>query len=384
MNRASIALAFSALLIAVGAIGLDAALSSIDLGTLGLLLAMMLIVANLRLAGFFTAAGAKILSVARTPRSLLALVIFSSGFLSALFLNDTICLMLTPLVAELALRSKRNPLPYLIALATAANVGSAATIIGNPQNILIGASSGIAFSSFLFRIGPASLFGLVVVFFAVLLCFPKEFAAGALLRPARAPIAELDRRLVAKSLGAAAVMVVLLFAGAPPPLAALVAASILLFTRRISPERVFGEVDFSLLVFFAGLFIITKAISMTPAFAALLELTAPHLAGQGAAPLAWFSGFTALFSNLVSNVPSVMLMRPLVPHFADAQRAWYILALSSTFAGNLSLMGSVANLIVAEGAKRDGIDLGFWSYLKAGLPITLITLAAGSFWILAF
>jgi Na+/H+ antiporter NhaD/arsenite permease-like protein len=383
MNRASMALAFAALLVAMGAIGLDEALASIDAGTIVLLLAMMLLVANLRLAGFFTAAGARILSVARTPRSLLFLVVMASGFLSALFLNDTICLMLTPLVVELALRSERDPLPYLVGVAVSANIGSCATIIGNPQNILIGASSGIGFGPFLVGLGPVSLAGLGLAWLAVLLAFPKEFRRGTLLKQAARSIKSTDRVLIAKSLLAAGLMLALLLAGVKPPLAALVAASILLFTRRISPERVFGEVDFSLLVFFAGLFIITRAIALTPAFAAFTERMGPLVQSSGSLSLAIFAGLTALLSNLVSNVPAVMLLRPLATVFADQEKAWLVLAMASTFAGNLTLLGSVANLIVAEGAKREGVHLGFGAYLKVGLPLTLVTIAAGTLYLLA-
>jgi Na+/H+ antiporter NhaD/arsenite permease-like protein len=388
MNRASMALAFAALLVAIGAIRPEEALAAVDLGTIILLLAMMLVVANLRIAGFFTAAGAGLLSVARTPRALLALVVAAAGFLSALFLNDTVCLMLTPLVVELATRSERDPVPYLVGLATAANVGSCATIIGNPQNMLIGASSGISFLSFLSRLGPLSIICLGVCWLAIVAAFPREFAAGTSLRPAaaggRAAGGEgVDRRLVAKSLGATALMIALLLAGVPAALAAMAAAAILLFTRRISPERVFAQVDFSLLAFFGGLFIITKSLAGTRAFGLCVDAATPLLRSGGNLSLASFSALSLVASNLVSNVPTVMLFRPLVPLFADTEKAWLILAMASTYAGNLTLLGSVANLIVAEGARPHGVSLSFGKYLRAGLPITLVTVAAGTLWILA-
>jgi Na+/H+ antiporter NhaD/arsenite permease-like protein len=392
------ALAFAAALVAIGAIGLDEALAAIDMGTIVLLLAMMLIVANLRIAGFFTAAGARILAAARSPRSLLCLVILAAGLLSAFFLNDTMCLMLTPLVAELALRARRDPLPYLVAVATAANVGSCATIIGNPQNMLIGASSGIGFGRFLAMLGPISVVGLLACYLVIVLVFPKEFGKAARLgggtgirsgggtwmdsSAAAFPAAKVDTFLVAKSLAAAAIMIALLLAGVKPALASLVAAAILLFTRRVSPERVFAEVDFTLLVFFAGLFIITKTVSKTEAFDSLIGWARPFLAGSGSASYIFLSAFTALCSNLVSNVPTVMLLSPLAPLFANPEKAWLILAMASTYAGNLTLLGSVANLIVAEGAKREGISLSFGAYLKAGLPITLVTITFGTAWLL--
>ncbi len=412
MNRATIALAAAALLVAAGSIGLEEAFAAIDLGTVCLLLSMMVIVANLRLSGFFEAAGAKLLAAARGPRQLLALVVLASGFLAALFLNDTVCLMLTPLVVELALRSRRDPLPYLVALATAANVGSAATIVGNPQNMLIGASSGIPFGRFLLMLGPPSLAGLLVVYLVVVACFPAEFRKGESLPVLQGSRARTYGPLLWKSLGAALLMLVLLFAGVPAPLASLVAAAILLVTRRVKPERVFAEVDFSLLVFFAGLFVITKTVEGTGAFRLLVERSMPLVSGgaaatgtgaaaggsaavggaaaglgaaggiAGGAALGRFAILTALFSNLVSNVPTVMLFRPLVAWFPDAQKAWLVLAMASTYAGNLTLLGSVANLIVAESAKRRGVDLSFGKYLKAGLPITVLTTAIGTLWLL--
>ena len=415
MNRATIALAAAALLVAAGSIGLEEAFAAIDLGTICLLLSMMVIVANLRLSGFFEAAGARLLAAARGPRQLLALVVLASGLLAALFLNDTVCLMLTPLVVELALRSRRDPLPYLVALATAANVGSAATIVGNPQNMLIGASSGIPFGRFLLMLGPPSLAGLLVVYLVVVAVFPAEFRRGEALPVLHGPRARTYGPLLRKSLGAALLMLVLLFAGVPAPLASLVAAALLLVTRRVKPERVFAEVDFSLLVFFAGLFVITKTVEGTGAFRLLVERSMPLVSGGalaggasggatatgtvaaaagaeggaaaglgagGGAALGRFAVLTALFSNLVSNVPTVMLFRPLVAWFPDAQKAWLVLAMASTYAGNLTLLGSVANLIVAESAKRRGVDLSFGKYLKAGLPITVLTTAIGTLWLL--
>jgi Na+/H+ antiporter NhaD/arsenite permease-like protein len=380
-NRAGIALAAAAILVAAGAIAPDDAAAAVDMSTISLLLAMMLIVANLRLSGFFTSAGARVLAVARGPRQLLALVVLSSGFLSALFLNDTMCLMLTPLVAELARRSRRDPIPYLIALAVASNIGSCATIIGNPQNMLIGAQSGMSFLDFSARLAPVSIACLFLAWLFVVLAFPKEFARGETLGLSPAPKHRSYRPLTLKSFAAAALMIVLLVAGFRPAVASLAAAAVLLITRRVKPERVFAEVDFTLLVFFAGLFVITRALRETAAFAWVFARSEPLLGGSGSGPLWMLSGLTALFSNAISNVPAVMLESPLVSLFPDPAKAWTALAMSSTFAGNLTLLGSVANLIVAESAKKSGIELSFGKYLRVGLPLTLATSAIGTAWI---
>jgi Na+/H+ antiporter NhaD/arsenite permease-like protein len=381
MNRASMALAAALMLVLLGGISYAEAFAAIDIETLALLLAMMLIVANLRISGFFGIAGSRLLAMAGKPRSFLALVILSSGLLSALFLNDTICLMLTPLVIEIARRKKLNGRPYLIALAVSANAGSCATPIGNPQNMLIASQSGLGFFDFVLLLG--------LCFAACLLAFPGEFSSlgpgasgldsrAALSDPGPAPEAK-DRRLMIKSLVAAGLLLVLLAAGLRTSVAALAASTLLLVSRRTAPERVFGHVDFELLVFFSGLFVLTAAVAKTPLFTTLMGALGPSLKEPGLA----FAASVTLVSNLVSNVPAVMLLSPLASGFSNPRIAWLSLAMASTFAGNLTLLGSVANLIVAGQAEKEGLRIGFLDYLKLGLPVTLISVMAGSLWLQA-
>lgn len=385
MNRATIALAGAVALVAAGAIPLDRAFAAIDLPTLALLLGMMIINANFRLSGFFRLAGGWIVRHAVTPRALLALVIVVSGVLSALFLNDTIVLMFTPLVLEISFALRRNPVPYLVGLVSAANIGSTATITGNPQNMLIGVSSGISFNHFLVELAPVALVGLGVAWGVLVLTYRDEFRKGARLRAvdhgsgnSLAGIAVRPLRPVLnKSLVATALMLVAFVAGVPVPLAAMGAAALLLITRRLKPERVFREVDFSLLVFFAGLFVVTAALETTGLSQRLFAVARP-LAERGVPALAAVS---VVLSNLVSNVPAVLLFRPFVPSFPDPETAWLTLAMATTLAGNLTLLGSVANLIVAEQARAHGVHLGFVEYLKAGIPITLLTLLVGVAWL---
>ncbi len=383
MNRASMALAAAILLVAAGGIGAKEAFEAIDIETIALLLAMMLLVANLRLSGFFDAAGAKVLSMAQSPKAFLAVVVLSAGFLSALFLNDTICIMLTPLVAEIARRSGRDGKPYLIALATAANAGSCATAIGNPQNMLIASQSGISFLEFAATLAPPSLAAMLLCYLFTLIAFKAEFAEGALaaggLRTgtASAKTGAVDKRLMAKSLAASALLLVLLALGVRTSIAALAAACVLMITRRINPEKVFAEVDFSLLVFFSGLFVLTSAVARTPIFGRAMQAVLPALDKPGAI----FAGVVALASNLVSNVPAVMLLSPVAKGFSDPNTGWLMLAMASTYAGNLTLLGSVANLIVAEQGEKAGFRVSFVDYLKVGLPVTLASVAAGTAWV---
>jgi Na+/H+ antiporter NhaD/arsenite permease-like protein len=183
MNRASIALTAAVLLVVLGGLSSAEAIAAIDVETLALLLAMMIIVANLRVSGFFLLAGGRVLSIARSPRMLLAIVVLVSGILSALFLNDTVCLMFTPLVAEIARRSERDGRPYLIALATSANAGSCATSIGNPQNMLIASQSGIHFGTFVLTLGLPSLIAMLLSYWFSIAMFPREFGKTNQLKP---------------------------------------------------------------------------------------------------------------------------------------------------------------------------------------------------------
>jgi len=376
MNRATIALVGATALVALGAMSLEEAYASLDLDTLVLLLAMMILNANLRISGFFGIVGRWISNRARSARMLLGLLMLAPGLLSALFLNDTIVVMFTPLVLEITASLRLNPIPYLIGLATAANIGSVAAITGNPQNMLIGVASGIPFVTFSAYLLPVALVGLCLAWLVITGMYRSDLRAY--LSAQTEVRVRVYRPLLWKSLAAVSGLVVALLAGVHIPLAALGAAAFLLITRRLKPERVFREIDWGLLVFFAGLFVVTGALETTGLsnrlFAAMLPVA------EGGIPA--LTGVATVLSNLISNVPAVLLFRPFVPHFTDPQQTWLTLAMATTLAGNLTLLGSVANLIVAETASRRGVHLSFKEYLKAGLPITLLTLAAGVVWLL--
>lgn len=377
MNRATIVLVGSTVLIIIGAISLDQAYSAIDLDTIVLIFAMMILNINLRLAGFFSLITSKITKFAHTPGHLLLLIIFTSGILSALFLNDTIVLMLTPLILEIVFTLKINPLPYLMALATAANIGSVATIVGNPQNMLIGISSGISFNDFFIRLFPAAFVGLIIIYLIIFFIYKKDIQSKKRFEQIRIEY-KTYKPLLVKSSIAVVLMITLFIANAPVPLAALGAASFLLFTRRLKPERVFREVDWSILVFFSGLFVVTASIETSGLLKYLMYYSREFFEGG----IISLSLSSAVLSNLVSNVPAVMLLKPFIPLLENPDIGWITLAMATTFAGNFTLLGSVANLIVAETAKHKGIQLSFMEYLKAGIPITILSLIAGIFWII--
>lgn len=369
MNRATIALVGAAALIAIGALSESEAIAALDVGTILLLGAMMILNNNLRLAGFFELVGGQVLQVARTPRLLLALVILAAGVLSALFLNDTICLMFTPLVVDLTLRLKRDPIPYLIGLATATNIGSTATITGNPQNLIIGQASGISYLTFAAYLTPIALAGMVVCWGVIVLTFPHEFRGT--LEKVDLPAPKIYWPLLHRTLIVVGGLLLAFLVGLPIVSSACVAAGFLLVSR-LRPAKLL-DIDWGLLAFFGGLFVVTGAIEVTGLSEKLFDAIAPVIEG-GVAPL---SLATAVLSNVVSNVPAVLLLRSEM----DSQQAWLTLAMSSTLAGNFTLLGSAANLIVAELAAKQRVQLGFMTYLRAGVPITLLTILIGIVWL---
>jgi len=367
-DRTTIALIGSALLLGIGAISLEEAYAALDLDTILLLFSMMVINGSLFLSGFFGFITQRVVQFARGPRSLLALVIGASGVLSALFLNDTIVIMMTPIVLEVTRSLRRNPLPYLIGLAVAANIGSTATITGNPQNIIIGNASKIPYLDFAIALTPTALIGLVICWVIVILVYRDEFQGGTLTAP-DVLRTRIYRPLLRKAALVISFMLIAFLIGVPVPLAAFLAAAILLTTRRLRPERVFKIIDWNLLTFFAGLFVVTHALDVQ-GWTERLFITLRPLAQAGMVP---FGIVSVILSNLISNVPAVLLLQGLVPAFADQQRAWLTLAATATLAGNLTLLGSVANLIMAELAARWGVRVTFSAYLKVGLPVTILT-----------
>jgi Na+/H+ antiporter NhaD/arsenite permease-like protein len=375
-NRTTIALMGVALLIVTNQVRFKDIPGYFDFDTLVLLFSMMIINANLKLSGFFTLAGRAIVRLARSPRSFLALEILVVGVLSALFLNDTICLMFAPFIIHLTDKLKRNPIPYLIALATASNLGSVATPTGNPQNMIVGVASGLTFLEFSRALAPVAFLGLGVIWVILVRMYPTELRTGDRFLPQEDEAEAISRPLLVKTLVIAAGMLAAFLLGAPIALASFLAASILLITRRHLPQMVFAEFDWTLLVFFGALFVVSGSLE-TSGVTRMIDLNAISQQAN-----IWnLTAITAVLSNLISNVPAVLLLKPVVANMANAHLGWLTIATASTLAGNLTLLGSVANLIVAETAKRWRIELSFWEYTKSGFLITLISLAISLVWL---
>jgi Na+/H+ antiporter NhaD/arsenite permease-like protein len=376
IDRAGVALVGASLMVASGTLSPAEAYQAIDLDTITLLLGTMIVVASLRLSGFFAIATTRVLDHAKRPTVLLCAVTATSGLFSAFLVNDAICLVLAPLVLELTRRMGRQPLPYLLAVAMASNVGSTATITGNPQNIMIGSFSQIPWRTFVGVLGPVAMIGLVVTAGLVILLHREEFAGSAPLATAN-PHIRVNRVLVARALLATAAMIVLFFAGQPPAKAAIVIGALLLLTRRVKSERVYAEIDWSLLLMFAGLFIIVAGAQralLTPA--AVAAVGRLHL---DQVPI--LTAVTAALSNLVSNVPAVLMLKPFVAPLANHNVAWLTIAMASTLAGNFTVLGSIANLIVVRQAAARGVQISFWDYFRVGAPLTVITLVIGMLWL---
>jgi Na+/H+ antiporter NhaD/arsenite permease-like protein len=376
IDRAGIALVGAGLMVASGALTLEDAYKAVDLDTITLLLGMMILVASLRLSGFFAVATAWVRTHTRRPLILLGAIVAVSGVFSAFLVNDAICLVLAPLVLELMVALGRQPVPYLLAVAMASNVGSTATITGNPQNIMIGSFSQIPYAKFALALGPVALVGLIITVALIALFHRAEFA-GAPRLEAPPPKVDANRVLMIRALLATLIMIALFFAGVVPAKAAIIIGGLLLLTRRMKSWRVYEEIDWSLLLMFAGLFIIVAgaqhALLSSDIIAAVGRL---HL---DQVPI--LSAVTAVLSNLVSNVPAVLMLKPFVDALKDHDTAWLVIAMASTLAGNFTVLGSIANLIVVQRAGASGVVISFWDYFRVGAPLTIITLAIGTLWL---
>jgi Na+/H+ antiporter NhaD/arsenite permease-like protein len=376
LDRAGAALLGASLMVATGLLSLDDAYRAIDVDTIALLLGMMIVVANLRLSGFFRLVNNWAVTHAGHPLVLLAAVTLVSGFFSAFLVNDAICLALTPLVLDFVTRLRRNPVPYLLAVAMASNVGSTATITGNPQNIMIGSFAQMPYATFASALWPVAAAGLVLVITLIAIFFPTEFWTRERIR-GDAQTARVHQPLLVKSLLVVLVMVAAYFAGQAPAKVALIAGSILLITRRVKSEKVYRQLDWPLLLMFMGLFIVVAGFEKA-------VLTPEIMSAVGNFHLdrpAVLSLITAALSNLVSNVPAVLVLKPFAANMPDPQRVWLTIAMSSTLAGNLTIVGSVANLIVVQVARAHGVTIGLWQYTKIGVPLTVLTIFFGVVWL---
>ena len=383
INRTGIALLGAIAMILAGVFSIDQAAGYVDYSTLLLLFGLMILSAQLRVAGFYRVIAKIVLQHAKRPLVLLIGITSASAILSSLFSNDIVCLAFTPVICEVTLAAKRNPLPYLISLATASNIGSVATLIGNPQIMFIGQTAALDFGRYTLVMLPVAIFGILANIVIVRWLWRREFAghlatAQEFLLPAELRAMQPHGYLIGKTMVITSLMLALFLAGLPRDLCALGAAALLMISRKIPAEKLYALVDWNLLMLFVALFVVIGALQhlgVMQQIVMALEQNGLQLRSPGL-----FVILSTVLSNLVSNVPAVLLLQDLP---GNSEVLWYLLAMSSTLAGNLTLLGSIANLIVAEKAAEFEITVSFGEYFKIGFWVTTITLAFGTLWLVA-
>lgn len=376
LDRTGIALLGAIVLVASGRVTAEAAWHAIDVPTIGLLFGLMVVSAQFRLGGFYTRFTRQLVQMDVSPDVFLALVVLGAGGLSAVLTNDIICLAMAPVLVEGCIRRGLDPVPFLLALACAANVGSAATLIGNPQNMLIGQVLGLSFARFLWQAGVPALLGLGLVWWLIRRNVKGRWHRELSLPEVAAP--EFDRWQTAKGGVILAALVAAFLAGFwPRDVLALTAAGLILTSRRTESGRFLALVDWQLLILFASLFVVNHALDASGMLADTTERI--RRAGIDPAEPVWLFGLTVVLSNLVSNVPATMLLLPVATH----PLAGPVLALSSTLAGNLLIVGSIANIIVVDQAARLGLRITWRDHARVGVPVTLATLAVAAVWLWA-
>ena len=374
LDRTGIALLGAIVLVATERLTLDEAWQAIDVPTMALLLGLMVVSAQFRLGGFYTVVTRRLGASEHSPTRLLALVVLTAGALSAILANDIVCLAMAPILVELCARRGLDPLPFLLALACAANVGSAATVIGNPQNMLIGEVLDLSFGRYLWDAGVPAAIGLAMVWAILARAYRGRWSRTMTVPDVGAPA--FNRWQTRKGVAVVvAVIAAFLFTDWPREIVALAAAGVLLASGEMASREMLGLVDWHLLVLFAGLFIVNAAVQQSGLLGGVFM--AFRTAQIDVAQPATLFGVTVVLTNLVSNVPAVMLLLPVASH----PLAGPILALASTLAGNLLIVGSIANIIVVDQARQLGVTIDWRTHARIGIPVTLATLAAAGAWL---
>jgi Na+/H+ antiporter NhaD/arsenite permease-like protein len=377
IERPAVALLGGALMLVLGVLTPADALLAINLDVILLLVGMMVLVSGLEVCGFFDLVSSRIASRAKSQVSFLVWLMVATAALSALVLNDTIALLVTPVVVRSARALRVKPVPYLVAVAIAANVGSLATEVGNPQNAFIAIRSGIPFITFSAYLLPVTIVCLAVSIGLVWMAFRKDLATPLVVVPS-APAVHLERRGLGFTLGVTAAVSVAFLASASPdwlPFVALAGGSFVLFflpfLSNTTPRALIAKVDWSIILFFIGLFLVLGGVRVSGLSAAIQGGFTTALGGRSGG-VVWLVGLSSLLSNLISNVPAVLLLGEVVPQ--GSTQLWLALAASSTLAGNATILGAACNVIVVQAASRDGVTVTMKDFVKAGLPVTAATL----------
>jgi len=383
LNRPAASLLGAVAMVVFGVLTPDQARDAIDFDVLVFLLGLMLIVGYLEVGKFFEWSAEWVLERALTPGRLLFAVIVGGGLMSAFFVNDTVCLVITPVLLAALERLRVRPQPYLLGLAMGANVGSVLSVTGNPQNMLVGIWSGTSFGGFMLRMLPVAAGGLFITY-AYLRWACRASLATSFAQSLPALHVDADRPLVAKGLAMFVAAMVGWLAGGSLPLVAIACGAIMVAIAQRDPADAIERVDWDLLLLFSALFVVMRGLEASGAVEWINDRALGFIhRGSESSTAVTVAGVMLVLSGLISNVPAVILWRDVVPSLPDPSTMWLVVAMSSTFAGNLILIGSVANLIVAERAQARGVTLGFGEYARVGIPVTLLTLAWGLLVLLA-
>ncbi|WAC43246.1 SLC13 family permease [Pseudomonas sp. SL4(2022)] len=373
VDRSWIAGCAAVLLLVSGAQSPAEAASHLDAGALLLLLALMLISAQFDFSGVYAWLNQQLSHYAEQPALLLL-----GGVLSALLVNDIVAFALTPLLCHSLLARGLDPRPFLLALALSCNAGSSASLIGNPQNILIGQAGGLDFWSYTWIAGPPALAALAITYAVIWLQWCKHWGTAKPAAQIETPVQHIyGARSYLKPLLASLVLLGLFSTSMPREISALLIAVLVMISRRVDSRDYVQKVDWNLLLLFAGLFVVTGAAMSLPQVAGL----AGTLAELGLLPhgVITLASLSLLGSNLIGNVPYVMLLLGVLPEASEALLVG--LGILSTLAGNLLLIGSVVNLIVAESARRQGVPLSFVDFARSGVPVTLLSMGLAGVWL---
>ncbi len=372
LDRTGIALLGAIGVIVFKRLSLNEALLGIDISSLAILFSFMIISSQLYFSGFYSRVATYLSDTNHSPKTFLLKVIFTTGLLSALLINDIVCLAITPLIIQICQRKSFNPVPFLIGVACSSNIGSALTLIGNPQNMLIGQALQIPFRTYTYAALIPSLLGGLITF--AVICYKTTSWFDDTLKETKVETPKFDRWQTLKgSLTISLVILMFLFFEWPREHIALVAAGFLLLSRQMASKMMLSLIDWELLVLFLGLFIVNHQFNQTSFMPSLLHTLEEYKINLSS-PFSIFF-ISSLLSNLISNVPTVMLLLP----FTKTEETGTLLALSSTFAGNMFLVGSLANIIVVTQAARFGINISGKQHFSYGFPIAIATLILAFF-----
>ncbi|MEW6709189.1 MAG: anion transporter [Candidatus Riflebacteria bacterium] len=380
IGRPSAAMLGAVLMVLAGVMTPEQAYKVVNWDTICLLLGMMIIAEHLRAAGLFQRF-TRLVARIESPFGLMIAISMVSAVLSSILVNDPVCVVLTPLVIEICRYKRLNLFPYLVVLATSSNIGSALTLTGNPQNMIIGSLSGLNYLKFIAFMAVPVLVAMLVNLTLAWLFYGKKLVAEetaeqgcSIPLPESEDIAKTRKlRIGLLGLGLACLGFVTGFSMA---FSALAGAVVVITFHRKDPAELLDRVEWSLLLFFASLFVVIGGLQTSGLAKLMTDKSLAMIAGDLSSRVWIFSGFTLAGSNILSNVPYVLLVSQSVPLLGNPELFWSLLAYVSTIAGNMTLFSSVANLIVAETAK-ESCNISFWEFARFGIPTTLISMFLG-------